>query len=640
MSNYQKSLKVLLMRLLIVLALYQFSRVLFYWNNGFVFEEAGIMEFLGGMRFDLSAIVYTNALVIFGHVIPGNFKYNKIYQTTLKLLFYVVNLLFLATNFIDIEYFKFTSRRSTYSLITASGMEGDILRLIPVFAKSYWWIFLGFIVLSVVFWKLIPNVRFNKEAFSTKPTRKQQFLPYVFLVLSMAMILVVGRGGLQRNPLKIVDAIRYANTPNNTPLVLNTPFSILKTISKKDNLKEIQYYSEEEIRQIYQPIITLDNEEAFQKKNIVLIILESFGEENLFLEFEGKKLTPVMDSLVTSSVYFNHAYANGRKSIDAVPSTILSIPSLMEISYISSPYSFNQVDGFNKVLKEKNYTTAFYHGAFNGSQNFFQFSSIASFDHYYGKDEYDREGDEDGVWGIYDEEFLQFSVRQMNETPQPFFSTIFTISSHNPYRVPDKYKGHFPKGNRTIHESIAYADHALGKFFEAAKQTPWYKNTLFVITADHTSGDDKREAYYLNPVGTYKIPILLIDVAHEDDHRTEEKLMAQIDLLPEILHYLNHSGEIFSFGNDPLKKNNRTVANYNEGLYHFILDNYYVCFDGKKIIQVNDIDQDKLLEHDLSDYPKALFEERMKAYIQQFNNRVIRNKTIIESIEKGINHTK
>lgn len=638
MNSYWSSIKILSKRLLLILLIYQLSRILFFWSNKFIFQSAVLGEFIGGLRFDLSAIFYTNALIIIGHTLPGNFKYKKTYQFILKLLFFVINAIFIATNFIDVEYFKFTSRRSTFSLITATGMEGDIVRLIPVFLKSYWWLFLGFILTLILFWKLIPNLNPKKQVEEKPVVGFKQAIPYFVFLFSLGLILIGGRGGLQRNPLKIVDAIRYTDNSVNTPLVLNTPFSILKTISKNDNLKEIKYYSEEELKEIFQPAIRLDNEEEFQKKNIVLIILESFGEENLFLEFEGRKLTPFLDSLAMSSLYFDHAFANGRKSIDAVPSTILSIPSLMEISYIASPYSFNEVDGFNRVLNKEGYNTAFYHGAFNGSQNFYQFSTIAAFDKYYGKDEYDRDDGDDGVWGIFDEEFLQYSVRQMSQTEAPFFSTIFTISSHNPYKVPDRYKGKFPKGDRIIHESVAYADFALKRFFDSAKETEWYENTLFVVTADHTSGDDKSDPYYVNPIGTYKVPILMIDPSAPEIHRRDSKLIEQIDILPEILNYLNYSGSIFSYGNHPLQKEGRLVANFNEGLYHFIIDNYYVCFNGEKIIKVNDVEKDKLLKDDLTDYPIEL-EQRVKAYIQQFNNRIIQNKTTIESIEKSANHT-
>src|SRR5690606_2331326 len=105
-------------------------------------------------------------------------------------------------------------------------------------------------------------------------------------------------------------------------------------------------------------------------------------------------------------------------------------------------------------------------------------------------------------------------------------------------------------------------------------------------------------------------------------------------------NYLNYSGEIFSFGNDPLKNADRMVANFNEGLYHFIIDNYYVCFDGNSIIKVCDIGKDKLLEHNLKNYPKKEFENKIKAYIQQYNNRIIKNETSLNPVEKGTHHTK
>lgn len=642
MNNYRKSIQLLVWRLLWVLLFYQVGRVLFYWSNRSILQLVGFSEFLGGIRFDLSAIFYTNALLILAHTIPGNFKYKKIYQFVLKLFFFLINIIFIATNFIDVEYFKFTSRRSTYSLITASGMESDLPRLILVFVKSYWALLIGFLLSSLVFWKFMPNSKFKDEYKEPNHSFFYKNIPYWILIFSMGMILLVGRGGFQRNPLRIVDAIRYTTNSENTSLVLNTPFSILKTISKKENVKEIQFFDEETLAKVYQPIVELENEEEFQKKNIVLLILESFGEENLFLEFDGQPLTPFMDSLTQNSLYFVNAYANGRRSIDAVPSIITSIPYLMEISYISSPYSFNKVDGFSKILKEKGYRTSFFHGAFTGSQNFYQFCSAVGFDDYYGKEDYDLPSAdaEDGVWGIFDEEFLQFTNRKLSTFEQAFFATLFTISSHNPYTIPSKYKNKFPKGNRLIHESISYTDFAVQRFFESAKKENWYQNTVFVITADHTSGDDKINSKYNSAIGNYKIPILIIDPTRPEINEQNPKLIEQIDILPELLDYLNFSGKIFSYGNAPDKTEGRMVANYNQGLYHFIIDNYYVCFDGKTIIKVNDIEKDKLLENNLKNYPHEELEQKIKAYIQQYNNRIIKNKTSLESFEESISHTK
>lgn len=635
MNNYRSVILLLLKRLLLIFALYQLSRLVFYFWNHSSFSTAGLMEFIGGVRFDLSAIFYINSVFIIAHLIPGNFKYGKTYQKILKILFFSVNLIFLATNFIDVPYYNFTSRRSTLALITASGMQQDVIRLIPAFAKDYWMLVVGFVILAIVFWKLIPNFKTKQDS---KPDYKSP-IPWLIFLISIPVILIIGRGGLQRVPLKIVHAVQYTKNPNYTALVLNTPFSILKTISKNDNLKELHYFSDEEVAGIFQPVIELKNDDEFEKKNVVLIIIESMGEENLFLDFDGKKLTPFLDSLTQNSLYFKRAYANGRKSIDAVPSTITSIPYLMEISYISSPYSFNEIDGFSKVLKQKGYYTSFFHGSFNGSQNFDKFAAIADFDDYFGKEQYDRPGDYDGYWGIFDEEFLQFTNRKFKTFKSPFFATIFTISSHNPYTVPEKYKGKFPKGNRIIHESIAYTDYSLKKFFEAAKKEDWYQNTVFIITPDHTSGDDKTDPYYTSAMGNYKIPLMIIDPSRPEINSVNQKLIQQIDIMPEVLDYLNYSGKIFSFGNHPEKINDRMVADFNEGLYHFIIDNYYVCFDGKSVVRVCDIVKDPLLKTNLTDYPKNL-QIKIEAYIQQYNNRIIKNRTTLESIEKGADHTK
>lgn len=639
---YGRNIILLLKRLFLLLVMYQIARLVFYFSNFNTFREAGLREFIGGLRFDLSAIFIINGLIILAVVIPGNFKYGKSYQRILKAAFFWINILFLASNFVDAEYYKFISRRSNFTLITASGMRGDMVRLGPVFLRDYWYLFVGFIAYAFLFWKLIPN--FPKDAshrdFKGTPSLGKKLIPYFSVLFSAFLIVVAARGGLQRKPIKVVDAIQYTDHSINMPLILNTPFSIVHSMKKKDDLKELSFFTEEEARKIYDPVITLENEGEFDKKNIVLIILESFGHENVFLEFEGRKLTPFLDSLAENSRYFTNAYANGRKSIDAVPSTIISVPYLLDNAYIASPYATNEVEGFPQILKEEGYYTAFFHGAFNGSQNFMQFADLVGFDEYNGKDEYDRTDGEDGVWGIFDEEFLQFMDRKLTSFPEPFFATVFTISSHNPYTIPERYKGKFPKGDRLIHESISYSDYALKKFFETAKTQPWYENTVFIITPDHTSGDDKKGPYYTNAVGNYRIPLLIFDPSEQKINGKDEKLIEQIDVLPEILEYLGYSGKFFSFGNPPDKKEQRVVANYNEGLYHFIIDNYYVCFDGERIIKVNDIKKDSLLQSDLEEFPKPILEKTLKAYIQQYNNQLVNNRTTVERFEESTYHTK
>ncbi|WP_244860426.1 LTA synthase family protein [Flavobacterium psychroterrae] len=587
-----------------------------------LFENFTFQTFLGGLIFDIAAIAYINTIFLIAHLIPGNFKYSPTYQKYLKISFYVVNLIFIATNFIDIIYYRFTGRRSTFGMITAKGMEHEAIGLIPSFLKEFWYIGLAFIIISFLFWKLIPNL--NKNLVHQKLTRKDYYIKYSYLVLSIVIILIAGRGGFRKKPLKIVDGIKYGAL-SNTALVLNTPFTILKTITKKEDIDKVKYFDNKELESIYNPVISLKPKGATIKKNVVILILESFGNENIV-----RGQTPFLDSLITKSYYFKNGFANGKVSIDAVPSILSSIPSLMNNSFISSSYSLNKINGLPKIFKKEGYNTSFFHGAFNGSQNFDQYAKVAGFDHYFGKDQYTGKEAFDGRWGIFDEEFLQFYATKLSSFKQPFFSSLFTISSHNPYIIPDKYKGKFPKGTTDIQESIAYTDYALREFFKTAKKQSWYKNTLFVLSSDHTSSGGDKDIDKTN-IGKFRIPILFFDPSNPKLTGVNEKNFQQIDIMPSILDYLNIKTDMVSFGKSYKSKQNFVVY-YLQGTYHYIKDNYYLAFANNQTIGLYDWKKDVLLKDNLikKDPSKVKeYEKFLKAYIQSFNERVTTNKLAI-----------
>ena len=200
MTNYLKSLKLLLKRLGYLLVTYSFLRLfflLFQWNS---FSDVKLMNFVGGIRFDLSVIFYSNILIIILHTIPGNFKYTNTYQKLLKQVFYWINLVFLGTNFVDFIYYSFTGKRSTWGLITASGMEQEIGGLLPSFAKQYWYILITFIFFAILLWKLIPKSTFTSEK---KDINRKQIIIQVFVFfIATSSCIVFGRGGTKRKPIK------------------------------------------------------------------------------------------------------------------------------------------------------------------------------------------------------------------------------------------------------------------------------------------------------------------------------------------------------------------------------------------------------------------------------------------------------
>ena len=623
MNNYKSNIFILLKRILLVVLIYQVSRILFYAMNSFSFHVLNLKTLKGGLLFDLSAIAFLNSIFVIAHFIPGNFKYKTLYQKYLKISFYAVNLLFIATNFIDIIYYKFTGRRSTFSMITAKGMEREAIGLIPSFLKEFWYVGLLFLVVALLFWKLLPN--FNSKNPVEKLTKKDFVTQFSFLILSIAVALLIARGGFQKKPIKIVDAVVYGEL-GNSALILNTPFCIIKTISKNEEIEKVHYFEEKELLSIYNPTINLNSGQAVTKKNVVVIILESFGDENV-----GRGYTPFLDSLITKSYYFKHGFANGKVSIDAVPSILSSIPSLMNNSFISSSFSLNKINGLPKILKKEGYGTSFFHGSFNGSQNFDQYAQVAGFDHYYGKDQYDGKEAFDGKWGIYDEEFMQFFCNKLTTFKEPFFSSIFTISSHNPYRVPEKYKGKFSKGTTEIHESIGYSDFSLRQFFNTASKQAWYKNTLFVISADHTSSGGDHNIDKTN-IGKFSIPILFFDPSNPEFVGVNENNFQQIDIMPSILDYLNIKTDMVSFGKSYKSKNNFVVY-YLQGIYHYIQDDYYLAFANNQPIGLYNWKKDIYLKKNLLMGEKQKADKMaqfLKAYIQTFYERVTHDALILK----------
>ncbi|WP_255373693.1 LTA synthase family protein [[Flexibacter] sp. ATCC 35103] len=507
-------------------------------------------------------------------------------------------------------------------MITAKGMEHEAIGLIPSFLKEFWYICVIFMIMIFLLWKALPD--FNKKTVREHLKIKDYLKKYSYFIISLMIIIILGRGGLQAKPLKIVDGIKYGSSTNSS-LVLNTPFTIIKTLTKKDDIKKVNYYNQKELNAIYNPIISLLPQQDAVKKNVVILILESFGNENI-----GRGQTPFIDSLITKSYYYKNGFANGKVSIDAVPSIFSSIPSLMNNSFISSSYSLNKINGLPKILKKEGYHTSFFHGAFNGSQNFEEYSKIAGFDQYFGKDQYKGKEAFDGKWGIFDEDFLQFYAYRLNTFKQPFFSSLFTISSHNPYTIPERYKGKFPKGTTVIQESIAYTDFALKEFFKTAKKQDWYNHTLFIITADHTSSEGDKDIDKTN-IGKFRIPILFFDPSNPELIGIDEKNFQQIDIMPSILDYLNIKTKMVSFGKS-YKSSENFVVYYLEGTYHYIEDDYYLAFANDQAIGLYNWKKDVLLKNNLLQQEKLRvkkYEKFLKAYIQTFNQRTINNKLTI-----------
>lgn len=628
----------LLYRMVILMLIYSFLRLGFYIVNKDLFLNVTGTRLsymmLGGLKFDISALLYINALFIALQSIPFNFRYHQQYQLFCKWLFLVSNSIGIAANIADFAYYKFTLKRTTGVVFEQFSNEGNVLNLTYNFLIGYW--YLLFLLVLFIF---VLNWLYTRVIL--KPISSFKFKHYLshFLLLGIIGILVlIGmRGGWRHStrPITLSNAGEFVESPEEMSIVLNTPFSIFRTLGSVA-LKPKHDFSEEELKLIYNPIHLPKTDSTFKNLNVVVLVIESLGKE--FIGALNKDLdngkykgyTPFIDSLVENSYTFTNSYANGRKSIDALPAVITSIPSVKR-PFILSIYSGNETSSIAKILSDKGYETAFFHGAPNGSMGFSSYTKLAGIQHYFGKTEYNNDADFDGIWGIWDEPFMQFMAQKMNTLKEPFFSSFFSLSSHHPFKVPEKYEGVFPKGPLAIHEPVGYTDMAIRKFFETASTMAWYKNTLFVLVADHATMSHFPE--YKTTPGAFSIPILFY-YPGGDLKGHSDKLIQQLDIAPTVLNYLNYDKPYFSFGFDAFdKEEDNFVVNNNGDSFNFYQGDYLLVYDEEKTVALYNVKTDRLTKRNLVNTMPALqqnMEKQLNAFIQQYNNRMIENKLVAE----------
>lgn len=638
MRNTIKTLKgniftILILRLLIVMLAYSICRLGFYLFNINAYSDVTFSSLTrmlaGGLKFDISAIVYTNILVILLHIIPFKFRYNKNYQTFTRWIFYIFNFIALSLNMSDFIYYRFTLKRTTMTLFKEFRGNTNIGDLLISFVWDYWYasafgilMFIGIIYLYKKV-KVGNPLKYNNYIYYAVNTA----LMAVFIGLSIAGM----RGGFLHStrPITLSNAAKYIEKPNERAIVLNTPFTMIRTLNNI-KLHKQTYFSEEELAQHYSADRILKGDSKKKKLNIVVLVLESFAKEHFGFynkHIKGYKgYTPFLDSLCQHSYVFQESYANGGRSINALPSNLSSIPSFQE-PFVLGNYSGNKINSLGSLLKKEGYYSAFFHGAPNGSMGLQSFIKQAGFNDYMGKTEYNNNDDFDGIWGIWDEPFLQYYANTMNTFKQPFITSIFTVSSHHPYKVPKKYEGVFPEGNLPVQKAIGYSDNALRQFFKTASKQRWFKNTVFFITADHSVSPYLKE--YNNGKGHFAVPLIIYKPGDAGFVKYDTTtIVQQIDILPTALKMIGYKGEFIAFGNDMLDKDaDHFAINYEGSAYQLTMGNYLLQFNGKKSIALYDIREQYMETNIIGTLPniQKRMETKVKAIIQEYNIRMIEN---------------
>lgn len=536
------------------------------------------VAFLIGLRFDIATIFLFNGLLFVLLAAPLSINRMRITYRIANIFILLVNLPILLVNAIDVVYFSFAEKRLTHELYTTKG--GDLLNFNFDVLKDWWYLFLGFFALVAIMVKLL-SIFANRNLSRLRHHGFSPIARYWALAGMVALLIFIGaRGGIQRQPLNsamaFIDPNLFVGKAG-----LNSAYTIISSIgfSREDSLR---YLPSADAKAITRRLIHNDFDGPFVsdryplvrkaqfdgpelRHNVVILIVESFNAAQIGClngAPAGKSLTPNMDSLARHGLLLTHYYSNASRSVESLPAILNSLPDVFRRPAISTPYLYSTTWGIGNILGNRGYETAFFCGGPNGTLGFDRYSEVCGLEHYYGKNEYPfGERDYDGLWGCYDEPFLQWVGKMQDSLPKPFLSVWFSISNHHPFVLPKEGVEEIARLDATdMEKTHAYTDRAIGNYFKTVSQMPWFEETYFIITGDHCFHEMSHPEY--NSMDYFHVPFLLLGPGIEPgvDHRPANHLNVVptlIDLLRLDTYHASLGVSLFSCENRPFVINNQ-----------------------------------------------------------------------------------
>lgn len=597
------------------------SRSIWGLFNQKIFADASATEIfsamLWGVFFDLPLLAYFFLPLWIWMVLFPRRSSEKQWISGLLMTFGALPILIL--NGIDTAYSRVSGRRSGAEIFDFLSDPGNSLWQ---YVAAFWPGILLLAAATYLIYKYTPGSGSPVFQKTGSDWRK----PLVVFITFISLWLFSARGGFHLKPICTLHAGLYVK-PELTLLTVSTPLNII-SMPGGEEVPEIRLMDQSHALQIVNPVFRHTGKAGAKKKNVILIIVESLGRDYTgFLN--GKPYTPFLDTFSRHCINFRYCYANGTRSIEMVPSIFCGMPGMIETHYLNSGYAGNRMENAFNIFAEAGYSTAFFHGAANGTMFFQGFLQQTGKLHYFGRDEYPREDFKryyDGNWGIFDEPYLHYFLQCCDTMKKPFFNAVFTLSSHHPYTVPAHLQEKFPEGKLPIHKSIRYTDYALQSFFEKARQYPWFDNTLFVITGDHTSYGE--EDYFYSPSGHFEIPLLFY--SKNIKPALVDKTVSQCDIIPAIMHLGEITGSFYGFGKNPFDTTYKGYSLHKEkNLYYIIRYPYSLGIDAEGNVkdyhlQYRNRKKPVLLKKEGAMYDSLLL--TLKAHVQLFTHNVRNNK--------------
>ena len=586
-------LALLVWRIVLLYAVLMLCRTAFYLYNAAVLGPLTWAEawplLAGALKFDTASVVYADGVFILLSLLPLPLRERRWYRAVLFWYYVAVNaVLVVATNLADTVYFRYTQKRFTADEIFFADNDNS-LQLIGKFMAENWYLVLLWIALTALLaWGYRRRVR-EESIFSRGWA---YYIGNTVIFAAAAGLSVAGmRGGMTRmtRPITLSNATLYTADSGKANLILSNPFCILRTIGSAGSVKYKKHFAPEELARRFTPVHQPADNAAVKLagRNVVVFIMESMSAEHsaylcpeVYADREVKGFTPFLDSLMQNGLVFKRMYANGTRSIQAMPSVLGSIPSF-RTPFVLMPQSLGESRQLPAMLADKGYATLFFCGSEHGSMGFGAYARSAGVERLVSREDYEARhgtGDFDGYWGIWDEPFLQFMGEELAATPEPFFATLFTLSSHHPFVVPEQYAATLPDGYTRIHKGVAYDDQAFRRFFHRFGGEEWFRRTIFVFVADHVSSEK-----FAEKTRSYPGNMHIVGFIHTPDGALQgevREVTQQLDIMPTVLGLTGNTEPYFAFGRDVLNEPQRPRWSVSyDGKFRALTDDGAVVLD-------------------------------------------------------------
>ena len=586
-------LALLVWRIVLLYAVLMLCRTAFYLYNAAVLGPLTWAEawplLAGALKFDTASVVYADGVFILLSLLPLPLRERRWYRAVLFWYYVAVNaVLVVATNLADTVYFRYTQKRFTADEIFFADNDNS-LQLVGKFMAENWYLVLLWIALTALLaWGYRRRVR-EESIFSRGWA---YYIGNTVIFAAAAGLSVAGmRGGMTRmtRPITLSNATLYTADSGKANLILSNPFCILRTIGSAGSVKYKKHFAPEELARRFTPVHQPADSAAVNLagRNVVVFIMESMSAEHsaylcpeVYADREVKGFTPFLDSLMQNGLVFKRMYANGTRSIQAMPSVLGSIPSF-RTPFVLMPQSLGESRQLPAMLADKGYATLFFCGSEHGSMGFGAYARSAGVERLVSREDYEARhgtGDFDGYWGIWDEPFLQFMGEELAATPEPFFATLFTLSSHHPFVVPEQYAATLPDGYTRIHKGVAYDDQAFRRFYHRFGGEEWFRRTIFVFVADHVSSEK-----FAEKTRSYPGNMHIVGFIHTPDGALQgevREVTQQLDIMPTVLGLTGNTEPYFAFGRDVLNEPQRPRWSVSyDGKFRALTDDGAVVLD-------------------------------------------------------------